>query len=218
MISMVRCASVILAKRQPHHDSVFANLKTLICKHWDPFQTDDLAALLSLCPKLVKLDVKIKDSKIGLNKIGPLLSSMSALKTVHLDGAGIEWLSFLRKCHRVSLDFSGLSSVGWMRDARDRAASSTSQEPALRYLTLRVDRYLAVCDISYVAEYLDAFIGNFTELHLQPGYDSPLLKRRLDELQSTMTRIRKGKANFVYKGPGFRLIEPATHTSINGDP
>ncbi|KAG7529530.1 hypothetical protein FFLO_05598 [Filobasidium floriforme] len=216
--SLVHYVQVSLSAGFPHQESVFTNLKTFKCQHYDTLETDDLAALLSLCPKLVELDVRIKDSTIGLNKIGPLLSSMSGtLKTVHLNGARIEWLSFLRNCHRVSLIFSGLPSLGWMRDARDRAASSISEQPALQYLTLQFGYYSSSYQ-SVLAEYLEVSIGSLSEVTIQIRYDDKLSKKRTSELRSDINRLRRIKANRVYTGPGFRLIEPGTPTSINSNP
>lgn len=218
MASIIFHVRTTLAARAQNHDSVFANLNTFVCKHSEKLEADDIVALLSVCPKLVELSVNIKEGAQNADKIGPVLASMSdTLKIITLGGAGIEWLPFLRKCHRVSLIFSSLPSSGWMRDATGRAGSSNSQEPALEYLTLQFGTYWSWPQSGF-AEYLEVSIGSLSELTIQIRYDDKQSKRWTSELRSDINRLRRIKANRVYTGPGFRLIEPGTPTSINSNP
>lgn len=215
MASLVRCANVLPAKRYCYHDQIFANLKTFKCKLDEPFEPDDLAAILSSCPRLVELSVYIEHSTSSLNKIGPLLSSMSGtLKIVDLNGAGIEWLSFLNKSYRVSLDCLDAPSDSWMQNPANDAALSSSQEPALQRLTLRVERYLVERDISYAAKYLDAFIGNSAEVILLPEIAVDILEG-IGKLRSAITQIKEKKTDRSRKSPGFRLVETTARPIVD---
>lgn len=186
----------VLATKSPV-DKIFANLKTLEIQHETKIDSDDLAILLLLCPELVKLSVALRPtSKPSAQRADTLRHISKHIQDVTIINADLVWLTSLKACTNIYLDFNTSPSVRRIFTEALLSATNTttaaSNKP-VRKITLTSD--LPKCSICLfaIAKILAPMVSSSTSITLPYRFRSIRRMIVYERLENDLTEKRLTK-------------------------